>query len=177
MFQNMIEGWFKNYAPAYNDFIKALLKDDKKAMNHYMNKVALETFSCFDTGNKPSESAEPERFYHGFVLGLMVELSDRYVVTSNRESGFGRYDVMLKPKSSMGGGADGALGHCGKDAMIMEFKVHDGEEEKTLKDTVDAALAQIEEKGYAAALEAEGIPAEHIRKYGFAFEGKKVLIG
>lgn len=165
MFRSMIEGWFKNYSPAYNDFIKALLLDDKKAMNHYMNKVALETFSNFDAGNKPSESAEPERFYHGFVLGLMVELSDRYTIISNRESGFGRYDVALKPKNS----AD--------DAILLEFKVHDPEDEKTLKDTVDAALLQIEEKRYAASLEAEGIPAGRIRKYGFAFEGKKVLIG
>lgn len=164
MFKNMIEGWFKNYSPAYNDFIKALLLNDKKAMNHYMNRVALATFNNFDAGNKPSEMAEPERFYHGFVLGLMVELSNRYIITSNRESGFGRYDVMLKPKSS----AD--------DAIIIEFKVHDAEDEETLKDTALSALSQIEERQYAASLEAEGISSDRIRTYGFAFEGKKVLI-
>lgn len=165
MFRDMIEGWFKHYSPAYNEFIKALLLDDKRAMNYYMNKVALATFSCFDTGRKASESSEPERFYHGFVLGLMMELSNRYVITSNRESGFGRYDIMLEPKSS------------NDDAIIIEFKVYGLDNEKTLQDTVESALLQIEEKQYVSALVAKGIPLSHIRKYGFAFEGKTVLIG
>ncbi len=164
MFVRMIKGWFAENQPDYNDFIKALLQDDLKAMNLYMNRVSSEMFSYFDTGKKPSRK-EPERFYHGFVLGLMVELSDRYVITSNRESGFGRYDVMLKPRNP----AD--------DAMIMEFKVQDKEDEKELTDTVKAALEQIDRKAYAAALIAEGIPGEKVRKYGFAFRGNEVLIG
>ena len=165
MFQDMIEGWFKNYSSAYNDFIKALLQGDKKAMNHYMNQIALVTFSSFDVGNKPSGRAEPERFYHGFVLGLIVELSDRFRITSNRESGFGRYDVMLTPKNNH------------DNAIILEFKVQDTEEEKTLKESVEAALRLINEKKYEAELIAEGIMPERIRKYGFAFAGKKCLIG
>ena len=169
MFRKMIKKWFSRTGTVYNGFIRALLQDDVKSMNAYMNRVALATFSYFDSGKNPSMETQPERFYHGFVLGLAVELADRYVITSNRESGFGRYDVVLMPKST----ADGR----GCDAMILEFKVYDPEDEASLKDTVESALLQIEKKQYAAALMAEGIPADQIRKYGFAFEGKKVLIG
>ncbi len=165
MFEVMIEDWFAEFTPAYNAFIKALLCDDKKGMNIYMNKVALATFSSFDTGKKPSEATEPERFYHGFVLGLLVDLGERYILTSNRESGYGRYDVMLEPKQKEDPG------------ILLEFKVYDPDEENTLEDTVQSALTQINDKHYAATLEAKGIAPDRIRKYGFAFEGKKVLIG
>lgn len=164
MFGQLIKGWFAESRADYNDFIKALLLNDLKAMNVYMNRVSSEMFSYFDTGKKPSKQ-EPERFYHGFVLGLIVVLADRYIITSNRESGFGRYDVMLEPKKQ----AD--------DAMILEFKVQDTENEAELSDTVKAALEQIDKKDYASNLVAKGILPDKIRKYGFAFCGKTVLIG
>ena len=164
-FSSMLKGWFENEASNYNEFVEALLDGKLKEMNAYMNDVALTTFSSFDVGNHPSGRTQPERFYHGFVLGLLVELRDRYEVCSNRESGYGRYDVMLVPRFER------------DDAIVMEFKVHDPEEEGSLQDTVKAALQQIQEKNYDAELQGRGISQNRIRHYGFAFEGKKVLIG
>lgn len=164
MFYGMVRGWFNRARVDYNDFVKSLLLGDVEAMNEYMECVVEQIFSSFDGGVKPSKS-QPERFYHGFVLGLIVDLTDRYIITSNRESGFGRYDVVIEPKNKE------------EDAIILEFKVFNSRKETSLEDTVQAALAQIEEKNYAASLIARGIPKGHIRKYGFAFEGKKMLIG
>jgi hypothetical protein len=164
MFKKMVTGWFGVEQDNYNNFIKAMLLDDRRMMNRYINRVTMNVISYFDSGNSPSES-EPERFYHGLVLGLMVDLSDRYTMLSNRESGFGRYDIMLTPKNDK------------DDAIIIEFKVYDEYDEKSLEDTVRAALEQIESKKYDQNLIAQGIPSERIRKYGFAFQGKTVLIG
>ena len=126
MFEKMVQDWFSE-SENYNDFIQAFLLNDLDAMNTYMNEVTSEIFSYFDTGKNPSKE-EPERFYHGFVLGLMVELTEQYMITSNRESGFGRYDVVLEPKGQT------------DDAMILEFKVQNTRSEKELSDTVEAAL-------------------------------------
>ena len=164
MFYRMVRGWFAKPGAGYNDFLNSLLLGDLKAMNYYMKRVTMEMFSYFDTG-KGKFGEEPERFYHGFVLGLLVDLGKDYIVTSNRESGFGRYDVMIEPKDKT------------KDAFVLEFKVRDMEDEKSLSETVEKALAQIEKKQYETDLIAKGIPKEKIRKYGFAFEGKQVLIG
>ena len=165
MFERMVRSWFSGVKADYNDLIRAILADDIDAMNAYMNRVSVHTFSYFDVGKNPSEE-EPERFYHGLVLGMMIELQDKYIITSNRESGFGRYDVMFEPKNPLE-----------NDAMILEFKVLNKRKENSLEDTVKEALRQIDEKQYASALIARGIPQDRIRKYGFAFSGKKVLIG
>lgn len=168
MFQKLISGWFKTIRNTSDEFVIALIKGDIKAMNYFMNKIALATFSYFDVGNKPSEYIEPERFYHGFVLGIMVGERENYIIKSNRESGFGRYDIMMVPKD---------IKNKKLPAIVIEFKVYDSEDEKQLKDTVEAAHRQIEEKRYDDEIIQLGIEKDRIKHYGFAFEGKKVLIG
>ena len=167
MFGRMIEQWFTGQDVRYSEFIKALINGDIESMNIYMNKVTLKTISYFDTGNSPSDE-EPERFYHGFVLGLIVDQIDNYIITSNRESGYGRYDIMLEPIDKE---------NTKYPAIIIEFKVINQRKENTLEETVKAALKQIEDKNYDTELIKRGIKKENIRHYGFAFMGKKVLIG
>jgi hypothetical protein len=164
MFKDMISDWFAEEKSNYNDFIEALLSGNLDAMNDYMNMVSEAIFSSFDTGRNPSR-VEPERFYHGFVLGLMVDLQGRYIITSNRESGFGRYDIMLEPQNDS------------DPAIIIEFKVINKRHENSLEETVQAALTQIKEKDYARQLTDRGFAPERIHSYGFAFQGKEVLIG
>ena len=169
MMQKLIKGWFKKNS-SYRDFISAMLSGNVREMNYYMNQVALATFSSFDSGNHPSEATEPERFYHGFVLGLMVDRREDYIIRSNRESGFGRYDVIMEPRNIYSSGS--------LPGIILEFKIYDEEYdgEKNLSDTADNAIKQINEKHYETDLLEKGLPAEKILKYGFAFQGKKVLI-
>lgn len=164
MFRRMIQSWFGNSSVRYNDFIRALLADDVDYMNQYMNQVAMQTFSFFDTGRYPAEFSEPERFYHGFVLGLIVELANQYRITSNRESGLGRYDIMLEPLDKS------------RIAYVIEFKVYKPKTEKNLQETAQNALNQITQKNYDAELIVKGVLKENIRHFGFAFKGKEVLI-
>ena len=168
MFEIMIEEWFDNGSNMTGDFIEAMLAGDLYAMNSYMNDIALDTFSSFDVAGKEESRIRPENFYHGFVLGLMVDKRDDYIIKSNKESGFGRYDVMMIPRDTENSNLPG---------LILEFKVINHSIEKSLEETVKSALQQIEEKKYDTELLKAGVKKENIRHYGFAFEGKKVLIG
>ena len=167
MFEDMILRWFSPAKNETNEFIKALITGDIESMNEYMNDVALRTFSSFDSGKHTSEKKAPENFYHGFVLGLMVDQSENYIITSNRESGFGRYDIMLEPKDKQTQKYPG---------IVIEFKVINPRKENSLEETVEAALKQIEEKNYDAELINRGVKEENIHHYGFAFKSKEVLI-
>ena len=167
MFKKMILRWFSPAKSETNEFIKALISGDIESMNEYMNDVALRTFSSFDTGKHTSEKKAPENFFHGFVLGLMVDQSENYIITSNRESGFGRYDIMLEPKDKQTQKYPG---------IVIEFKVINPRKENSLEETVEAALKQIEEKNYDAELINRGVNKENIHHYGFAFKSKEVLI-
>ena len=168
MFENMILRWFSPAKMETNEFVKALINGDVEAMNNYMNDVALKTFSSFDTGKHMSEKKAPENFFHGFVLGLMVEQTEHYIINSNRESGYGRYDIMLEPVDK---------NNAEYPAIIIEFKVINKHKEDSLEETVQAALKQIEEKKYDIELIKRGVKKENIRHYGFAFRGREVLIG
>ena len=166
MFGTMIERWFGGADVPYNEFISAMISGDLESMNEYMNRVTRGVISYFDTGKTPSDE-EPERFYHGLVLGLMVDQVDNYILNSNRESGYGRYDIMLEPIDKTNEKYPG---------IVIEFKVINPRKENSLEETVASALEQIEEKNYDAELIKRGVKEENIHHYGFAFKGKEVLI-
>jgi len=163
MFNGLIKLWFAQ-AGGLSEFTKAMLQGDPETMEEYLGDIMLICMSSFDGSKTPSEKL-PESFYHGLVLGLLVEQNSRYEIRSNRESGYGRYDVMMIPREE------------NLPAVILEFKLFSTKRgEKTLEDTAANALKQIEEKKYDTELLHQGIPAEHILKYGLAFQGKDCLI-
>ena len=197
MFEVMIEQWFGKEKFNYNGFVKSLLNGDIESMNEYMNRVTRGVISYFDTGKTPSDeeperlascydcrgvangsslnccsnlyamTEKSAHFYHGLVLGLMVDQVDNYILSSNRESGFGRYDIMLEPIDKNNDKLPG---------IVIEFKVFNPKKEDTLEETVENALRQIKEKDYNAELIKRGVKEENIQHYGFAFRGKEVLI-
>ncbi|MCD7744323.1 MAG: ATP-binding protein [Lachnospiraceae bacterium] len=160
--RKLVKKWFAESYDEYTEFIRMLLAGNLEGMQRYMEKVTRQTFSFFDVGSASSESDVAEQFYHGFTLGLIADLDRTHILTSNRESGFGRYDVCIEPR-------DGRT-----DGIIIEFKVFDPKKEDTLEETAMRALEQIEAMRYETDLKARGIRT--VRKYGFAFRGKEVLI-
>ncbi len=163
MFEGLIQLWFAK-THGLSGFTKAMLQGDVKNMTRHLNDIMLNCMSSFDGGNQPSVKL-PENFYHGLVLGLLAENTRNYMIKSNRESGYGRYDVVMEPRDSQG------------TAVIMEFKVFDIlDDETNLEDTAMNALKQIEEKCYDADLLDRGIPQERILKYALAFRRKECLI-
>ena len=167
-FDRMVQGWFAASGARYGQFERAILAGDARVATKCLSAVTRACMSSFDAGTHPSEETEPERFYHGLVLGLLSSLRGRYSVESNRESGFGRYDVALVP-------TDGATDT--DSAVVMEFKVFDPDEEQSLADTVARAREQIEDRHYVDGLVARGIAPDRIRTLGVAFRGKEVLVG
>lgn len=168
MFRNMIRGWFSRVSDSYSEFTAALVRKDTELLNYYLNDILLNTASYFDTRKKMLPGYEMESFYHGLVLGL-VATERNYLVKSNRESGLGRYDVMMRPRSAAGERQN-------LPGIIIEFKVFDSKKEKTLEETADRALTQINEKKYDTELISEGISRDNIIHYGMAFRGKEALI-
>lgn len=163
IFTGLVQGWFARTRGDYGRFIKMMLADDLKSMNDYMRQVVKQSFSFFDSGENAAES-----FYHAFVLGMVVDLQTEYTVESNKESGYGRYDVCICPKDIK----------AGLNGYVLEFKLYDPDDDESgLADTVARALAQIECKDYATGLVQRGLPIDRIRSYGFGFNGKEVLIG
>ena len=159
LFEQIIESWFKDKVIG-ND-LRSILKDlvtlNLSEFEKKFQVLVRQMFSFMDVGSDTAEN-----FYHAFILGMLVGLKDMYYVNSNRESGYGRYDIMLEPIDKKG------------NSFIIEFKVLENDEEKTLEDTINNAIKQIEEKKYEENLRERGFTT--ITKMVFAFKGKEVKI-
>ncbi len=157
LFEDIIEKWFLNKVIG-ND-LRSILKDlvtlNLVEFEKKFKELVIQMFSYMDVGEKTAEN-----FYHAFVLGMLVGLKDTYYVNSNRESGLGRYDIMLEPKDKNG------------NSFIMEFKVYEKDLEETIEDTIENAIKQIEEKKYEENLKERGF--NNITKMVFAFNGKNM---
>ena len=156
LFEEIVREWFKDKVVG-ND-LRSILKDlvelNLVEFEKKFRILVREMFSYMDVGENTAEN-----FYHAFVLGMLVGLKDNYYVNSNRESGIGRYDIMLEPKEKNG------------NSFIIEFKVADDMEESTIEETIANARKQIEEKGYESNLKERGFT--NITKMVFAFHGKE----
>lgn len=180
----MVKAWFNTRSGNHmNAFARAFLADDLWEMNEAMRQVVVNCASSFDSGVRPSKgTVRPENFFHALTLGMLTCLSGDFRVTSNRESGFGRYDVSVEPLNA--GPYPGDPKNLQEImaarrifAAVLEFKVFDAENgDKELGDTARRARKQIDEKSYDSDLLSRGIPSDAIRRYGFGFRGKEVVI-
>ena len=157
LFEDIIDDWFRDKVIGndLNSILKDLVTLNLKEFEKKFEILVSQMFSYMDVGENTAEN-----FYHAFVLGMLVGLKDSYYVNSNRESGLGRYDIMLEPKDKNG------------NSFIMEFKVLENKEEKTIEETITNAKKQIEEKRYEENLKERGFT--NITKMVFAFQGKEV---
>lgn len=156
MLERMVNSWFANGYHGCNGFVRSLLANNLEDMTDYLEATMLDTISYFDAAQNP------EAFYHGLVLGMILELKGKYLIHSNKESGFGRYDIMLEPLNN------------GQTAYVLEFKVC--RQQDKLQATAQSALEQIKNKKYTEALIARGYLESNIYCYGLAFYGKQVHI-
>ena len=159
LFEDIIDVWFRNKVIGndLNSILKDLVTLNLEEFEKKFEILVRQMFSFMDVGENTAEN-----FYHAFVLGMLVGLKDSYYVNSNRESGMGRYDIMLEPKDKNG------------NSFIMEFKLLESKKEKTIEETINNAKKQIEEKKYEENLKEKGFT--NITKMIFAFRGKEVKI-
>lgn len=156
IFNKIIRSWFEG-SKISREFINSLEYASINRMEVFLNKISRETFSYFDTGKNQAES-----FYHAFFLGLLINIRDKYIIESNKESGYGRYDICLKPID------------ISKYGYIIEFKAFDADFHMNIDDAVEEALNQINEKKYDSNLIQYGV--KNIIKLAIVFKGKLVKI-
>lgn len=159
LFEDIIDDWFRDKVIGndLNSILKDLVNLNLEEFEEKFRILVKQMFSYMDVGVNTAEN-----FFHAFVLGMLVGLKDTYYVNSNRESGMGRYDIMLEPQDK------------NANSFIMEFKVYKEEKENTIEDTIVNAKKQIEEREYEENLKEKGF--NNITKMVFAFRGKEVKI-
>ena len=159
MYNKIIKDWAsESYVSSeYNEMLKALINFDYEVFEEIFIDYVEKSLSYFDVSGE-----EPERVYHSFVLGMLVALNNTHYVLSNRESGYGRYDVMVIPKDIT------------KPGIIIEFKRARKNNKKTIEQLIEEAKKQIEDKKYETELLSRGIT--DIKKLVIVFKGKEVFI-
>ncbi len=157
---DMAQTWFETQtggSDQLRSLLDGLLRGDAVVVERHLAHLVKVNLSFFDTA-----SPEPERFYHGLVVGLLAGLAPRFSVRSNRESGYGRCDVMVLPKTA------------GQPGVVLELKQVDTESGETKEKAFTAAFRQIRERDYAAELRERG--AAPIHQMAAVFEGKRVFV-